>query len=95
MHKFIIKFNYMIKDQCISVTDLRTKTKQCLKEIEKEPKYIFINNKPIAVIINIDDYERHFSQYDLLELNQSEVSPELQKEADMARKTSKKDLIDI
>jgi PHD/YefM family antitoxin component YafN of YafNO toxin-antitoxin module len=85
----------MLKDQCVSVTDLRTKTKQCLKEAEKEPKYIFINNKPVAVIININIYEEYFSKPDLIELEQNEVTSKLKQEAEKSKKTSKKDLLDI
>ena len=85
----------MIKDQCISVTDLRTKTKTCLEGIDKEPKYIFINNKPIAVLINILDYEKLFSKPELIELEKNEVGEKLMEEGAKARKTHKKDLINI
>lgn len=85
----------MIKDQCISVTDLRTKTKTCLEGIDKEPKYIFINNKPIAVLINIVDYEKNFLKPELIELEKNEVDEKLIKEGAKARKTGKKDLINI
>ena len=59
----------MIKDQCISVTDLRTKTKQCIDESKKEPKYIFINNKPVAVLINMTEYENNFIKPKLTFIN--------------------------
>jgi PHD/YefM family antitoxin component YafN of YafNO toxin-antitoxin module len=85
----------MTKDQCVSVTDLRTKTKKCLENIEKEPKYIFVNNKPIAVIINIDDYENLCTCTQLIELDKKEVSKELKKEAEMAKKVPKSELINI
>ncbi|MFA5948512.1 MAG: hypothetical protein WC806_06150 [Candidatus Gracilibacteria bacterium] len=85
----------MIKDQCISVTDLRTKTKICLDGIDKHPKYIFINNKPIAVLINITDYETNFLKPELIELEKNEVDAELIKEAVKVKKIGKKDLINI
>lgn len=85
----------MLQDQCISVTDLRTKTKTCLEGIDKEPKYIFINNKPVAVIIDIVKYEKTFMRSELKELKNDEVTPKLKKEASKARKISKKDLLDI
>ena len=85
----------MIKDQCVSVTDLRTKTKTCLEGLEKEPKYIFINNKPIAVIVDIVEYEKNFLNPELIELKKEEVSEDLSREASKAQKTRKKDLIDI
>lgn len=85
----------MIKDQCISVTDLRTKTKTCLEGLDKEPKYIFINNKPVAVILDIVEYEKTFLKPDLIELKKAEVGDKLAKEAALARKTGKKELVDI
>lgn len=84
----------MIKSQCVSVTDLRTKTKECLSGIDKAPKYIFINNKPVAVLVDIDEYEE-ITKHQLIELSKDSVSTELLKEAQKAKKTSKKDLLDI
>lgn len=85
----------MIKDQCISVTDLRTKTKTCLEGIDKEPKYIFINNKPIAVLIDIVEYEKNFLKPELIEFGKNEVDEKLKLEAAKAKKTGKNDLINI
>jgi len=84
----------MIKDQCVSVTDLRTKTKECLSGIDKAPKYIFVNNKPVAVLVNIDAYES-MTKPQLIELSTDEVSQELLNEAKKAKKTSQKELLDI
>lgn len=85
----------MLKNQCISVTDLRTKTKACLENIEKQPKYIFINNKPVAVLIDIEQFENKIAENLLHEMDLSEVSPSLKQEAEKARKAKKKDLINI
>ncbi|MFH1534259.1 MAG: hypothetical protein ABID64_05000 [Nitrospirota bacterium] len=85
----------MIKDQCISVTDLRTNTKKCLEGLEEEPKYVFINNKPVAVIVDIIAYEKNFKRTELVELDKSEVTPEMKKKVAEALKISKKDLLDI
>ncbi len=85
----------MIKDQCISVTDLRTKTKTCLEGLEKEPKYIFINNKPVAVIVDIVEYEKSFTRPQLIELSKDEVGESLKKEAQSAKQTGKEGLMDI
>lgn len=68
----------MTKSQCISVTQLRTETKRCLDGVENEPKYIFVNNQPIAVIINIDDYENLCKCTDLKELDGKNVSNKIQ-----------------
>lgn len=85
----------MLKDQCISVTDLRMKTKDCLEHLDKEPKYIFINNRPIAVLLDITEYERHFLRPELIELGAHEVDVTLRKQAAAAKKSKKKDLINI
>lgn len=85
----------MFQDQCVSVTDLRTKTKECLENLDKEPKYIFINNHPIAVLIDINEYEEHFLQPDLTELTEDETDENLKKQAASAKKSRKSDLINI
>lgn len=94
MCKLLNKFS-MFQDQCISVTELRTKTKDCLNNLSQEPKYIFMNNHPIAVLLDIAMYERYFLKPELVELKKSEVDDSLLKQAKNARKTKKSDLIDI
>lgn len=85
----------MIQDQCISVTDLRTKTKECMENLETSPKYIFINNKPVAVLIDIIDFEENFTKPNLFELSKNEMTPRLKRETETARKAKKSDLINI
>jgi len=85
----------MIQSQCISVTDLRTNTKQCLSEINKEAKYIFVNNKPVAVLLKVEDYESLVYKSELTELNKNEITKQLEKEAKSARKLHKSELINI
>ena len=82
----------MFKDQCISVTELRTKTKECLGDLGKEPKYIFINNHPIAVLLDINEYEEHFLRPELIELSSDAVDGKLAKQALVAKKTKKSNL---
>lgn len=48
----------MLKDQCISITDLRVKTKDCLEGLKGKPKYIFANNKLVGVLVDPDEYEK-------------------------------------
>lgn len=84
----------MLKDQCISITELRTKTKECLEDLEKNPKYVFVNNKPVAVIITIEEYD-NYTNPELIELETSEVSTDLKKFANKAKKIKKEDLINI
>ena len=46
----------MITDQCVSVTDLKRNMKSILSSIKiSGPKVIFSNNKPIAVLKDIED----------------------------------------
>ncbi len=85
----------MLKNQCISVTRLRTATKECLKSLEKEPKYIFINNNPIAVLIDINEYEEYFLKPALVELKDDQIDTYLKTTAAVARKSRKKDLVNI
>jgi PHD/YefM family antitoxin component YafN of YafNO toxin-antitoxin module len=85
----------MFKDQCISVTELRTNTRECLQGLEKEPKYIFINNRPVAVLIDINAYEEALMKPDLLELPIDQVDNTLKKQIAAAKKSKKSDLIDI
>ncbi|MBQ7074382.1 hypothetical protein IJM86_05045 [bacterium] len=48
----------MITDQCISVTDLKRNMKGILSSLKLSgPKVIFSNNKPIAVLKDIEDSE--------------------------------------
>ncbi len=85
----------MLKDQCISVTDLRVETKKCLENLEKEPKYIFINNEPIAVLVDIVEYENNFLRPRLVELKENEVDEATKKQALKAKKSRKEDLMDV
>lgn len=86
----------MLKSQCISVTKLRTKTKECLEDLARDPKFIFVNNEPIAVLLDIQEYEAHFVRPRLRELRQNEITPALKKEIiAIKRKTKKSDLIQI
>lgn len=84
----------MLKDRCISVTDLRAHTKRCLDGLEAEPKYIFINNKPVAVLMDVSEFEEHFAPR-LIELSSNQVNEDLKQKAVRALKTGKKDLLDI
>jgi prevent-host-death family protein len=46
----------MLTDQCISVTDLKKNMNAYIKDLRKD-KIIFVNNAPIAVLIDIKKYE--------------------------------------
>ena len=75
----------MIKDKCVSITDLRLHTKKCLEELDKSEKYIFVNNKPVAVLMDIDDYEKRVDLLELRELSDEEITPEIRRLANEAR----------
>jgi len=85
----------MFKDQCISVTELRTKTKKCLENVDKMPKYVFFNNHPIAVLLGISEYEERCSNPQLMELPMKEVEPSLAMQARKAKKTKKSGLVNL
>jgi len=84
----------MLKDQVVSVTDLRTKTKHCLQGLDDNPKFIFANNKMVAVIINVEEYEA-LTRPDLHELSMDEVSEDMLNEAKEVRNIPKEELVDL
>jgi PHD/YefM family antitoxin component YafN of YafNO toxin-antitoxin module len=75
----------MLQNQCISVTDLRKNTKDCLKNLSSGEKFVFINNKPVAVILSLDAYEEFFPITMLQPLNATEVTEKISKKAAKAR----------
>lgn len=79
----------MTKNQCISVTTLRTQTKKCLSNLRKDPKYIFVNNAPVAVLVDIDEYEKEFINFDFHELRLDEITPAMRRALAATRKKSK------
>lgn len=84
----------MLKNQRISVTDLRTKTKDCLKGLGKKPKYVFLNNRPIAVLMDIQEYEAQIEP-SLIELRSDEVTPVMLRAAARARRSKLEDLVHV
>ncbi|MBT6069302.1 type II toxin-antitoxin system Phd/YefM family antitoxin [Candidatus Peregrinibacteria bacterium] len=85
----------MIKDRCVSVTDLRTNTKDCLDGLQRNPKYIFINNKPVAVLIDIQQYEDMFYETDLIELDEKNVSANMKNKAKKAAGLNESELVNL
>ena len=47
----------MLADQCISITDLKKNMNAYVKDLWKE-KIIFVKNKPVAVLMDINKYEK-------------------------------------
>lgn len=54
-----------------------------------------MNNRPIAVLLNIDEYEEHFSKPQLIELEHDQVGAGLRKKAMRAAKSKKSDLVNL
>lgn len=46
----------MLTEQLISITDLRKDATSIIKNLSL-PKYIFVNNKPKAVVMDMEEYE--------------------------------------
>lgn len=84
----------MLKQQVISVTDLRKKTKECLEGLHENPKFIFMNNKMVGVLLDVDEYET-LTKPDLFEISEEELGAEIRKKASAARKTPKEELLNI
>ena len=59
----------MLSKQCISITDLRTKTSECLQDLQVAEKYIFINNKPVAVLMDVTQFENWETAFDFQKEN--------------------------
>ncbi len=84
----------MLKNQCISVTDLRQNTSKYLSSLKQSEKYVFINNKPVAVLLDIDKYESE-RKIDLIELEWKDINYELQKLANETWEMESEDFINI
>ena len=52
----------MFKNQCISVTDLKKNPSKYIKDLGNGSKIIFLNNKPVAVLSSIDNFDLHIDE---------------------------------
>lgn len=58
---------YKIEDWFISITDLQKNTKSSLADIDNvRKKIILLNNKPKAVILSLDEFERLNNKVDII-----------------------------
>jgi len=93
------KFNIMRKDQCISITDLRTRTNKCLEDLKQNPKYIFANNKLVGVLVDPDEYDKQEKMGVLYPLDLTKESPgyieQLEKLAEKATEMKVEELVDL
>lgn len=85
----------MLKEQCISVTDLRLNTKKCLSGLNKGEKYVFINNKPTAVLVSIEDFESFFKKPMLIELSSDDVSNVMKEKIELSKKRNLNEFVDL
>jgi|GEM_PF-4115643 len=52
----------MLAQQCISVTDLKKNANAYVDTLE-HPRFVFVNNKPKAVLMDISMYEKMKEEY--------------------------------
>lgn len=57
----------MLTDQCVSVTDLKKNMNAYVKDLRKD-KIIFVNNAPVAVLLDIKKYEKMMHESNLLNI---------------------------
>jgi prevent-host-death family protein len=72
----------MITDQCVSVTDLKKDMNAIIKDLRKE-KIIFVNNTPVAVLMDVRKYEKILSGTDIISFT---VEPKFPKKLKNKRK---------
>lgn len=84
----------MLKDQVISVTDLRVRTKECLEDLDRTPKFVIMNSKMVAVLLGPEEYET-LIRPDLVELPVHAVTSTMRGKARQAKRTPKEKLLDL
>ena len=57
----------MLTDQCISVTDLKKNMNAYVKDLRKD-KIIFVNNSPVAVLMDVKKYEKMMRESNFLNI---------------------------
>lgn len=57
----------MLTDQCISVTDLKKNMNAYVKDLRRD-KIIFVNNAPVAVLMDVKKYEKMMKQSNFLNI---------------------------
>ena len=57
----------MITDQCVSVTDLKKDMNAIIKDLKRE-KIIFVNNTPVAVLMDVRKYEKILKNTDIINI---------------------------
>jgi len=57
----------MITDQCVSITDLKKDMNAIIKDLKRE-KIIFVNNTPVAVLMDVRKYEKILWEKDIINI---------------------------
>lgn len=57
----------MLTDQCVSVTDLKKNMNAYVKDLRKD-KIIFVNNSPVAVLMDVKKYEKMMHESNFLNI---------------------------
>ena len=57
----------MLTDQCVSVTDLKKNMNAYVKDLRKD-KIIFVNNAPVAVLMDVKKYEKMMRENNYLNI---------------------------
>ena len=57
----------MLTDQCVSVTDLKKNMNAYVKDLKRD-KIIFVNNAPVAVLMDVKKYEKMMHEGNFLNI---------------------------
>jgi prevent-host-death family protein len=57
----------MLTDQCVSVTDLKKNMNAYVKDLKRD-KIIFVNNMPVAVLMDVKKYEKMMQEGNFLNI---------------------------
>ena len=57
----------MLTDQCVSVTDLKKNMNAYVKDLRRD-KIIFVNNSPVAVLMDVKKYEKMMREGNFLNI---------------------------
>ena len=57
----------MLTDQCVSVTDLKKNMNAYVKDLKRD-KIIFVNNAPVAVLMDVKKYEKMIREGNFLNI---------------------------
>ena len=64
----------MLTDQCVSVTDLKKNMNAYVKDLRRD-KIIFVNNAPVAVLMDVKKYEKMMLKDNFLNIWTESTTP--------------------